>query len=42
MHFFSSEVEITAQQPAYSTLKVIINFANHFRLAEYALITNLI
>jgi len=25
-----------------STLKVIIDFANHFRLAEYALITNLI
>jgi len=25
-----------------STLKGIINFANHFRSAEYALITNLI
>jgi len=25
-----------------STLKVIIDFANHFRSAEYVLITNLI
>jgi len=25
-----------------STLKVIIDFANHFRSAEYALITNFI
>jgi len=26
----------------FSILKVIIDFANHFRLAEYALIANLI
>jgi len=41
MHFFQVKLKLPLRK-LLSTLKVIIDFANHFRLAEYALIANLI
>jgi len=39
--FFQVKLKLPLSK-SLSTLKVIIDFANHFRSAEFALITNLI
>jgi len=41
MHLFQVKLKLLLSK-LISTLKVIIDFANHFRSAEYALIINLI
>jgi len=41
MHFFQVKLKLLLSKLT-STLKVIIDFANHFHSAEYVLITNLI